>query len=115
MILTYKVCSRFLDIVISLCAIFLLAPILIIVAILLRMTGEGEVFYQQERIGRDGQTFNLLKFATMLKNSMSMQNGAITVRNDPRVLPLGKILRKTKVNELPQLLNILRRHECCWP
>ena len=72
------------------------------------MTGEGEVFYHQERIGRDGQTFNLLKFATMLKNSMSMRNGAITVRNDPRVLPFGKILRKTKVNELPQLLNILK-------
>ena len=108
MIPTYKVFSRFFDIVISFCVILLLLPILIIVAILLRVTGEGEVFYQQERIGRDGQLFNLLKFATMLKNSLSMQNGAITVRNDPRVLPLGKILRKTKINELPQLLNILK-------
>ena len=108
MIITYKVCSRFFDIVISFFAIFLLLPILIIVAMLLRVTGEGKVFYHQERIGRNGQTFNLLKFATMLKNSMLMENGAITVRNDPRVLPLGKVLRKTKINELPQLLNILK-------
>ncbi|MDC0096432.1 sugar transferase [Amylibacter sp.] len=108
MILTYEVLTRVLDIVISICAIFLLSPILMIVAVLLRLTGEGEVFYKQERIGRDGRTFNLLKFATMLKNSMLMQNGAITVRNDPRVLPLGRILRKTKINELPQLLNILK-------
>ena len=108
MILTYEVLTRVLDIVISICAIFLLSPILMFVAVLLRLTGEGEVFYKQERIGRDGHTFNLLKFATMLKNSMLMQNGAITVRNDPRVLPLGSILRKTKINELPQLLNILK-------
>ena len=108
MILTYRVCSRFFDIVLSFSAILLLLPILITVAILLRVTGEGEVFYQQERIGHDGQKFNLLKFATMLKNSMSMQNGAITVRNDPRVLPLGRMLRKTKINELPQLLNIIK-------
>ena len=108
MILTYEVLTRVLDIVISICAIFLLSPILMFVAVLLRLTGEGEVFYKQERIGRDGHTFNLLKFATMLKNSMLMQNGAITVRNDPRVLPLGSILRKTKINELQQLLNILK-------
>lgn len=108
MILTYEVLSRFLDIVISFFAIIIFSPILISLVILLRVTGEGEVFYKQERIGRYGQTFNLLKFATMLKKSMSMQNGEITVRNDPRVLPLGKILRKTKINELPQLLNILK-------
>jgi lipopolysaccharide/colanic/teichoic acid biosynthesis glycosyltransferase len=108
MILIYEILSRILDIVISLCAIFLLSPLLITVAIVLRVTGEGEVFYQQKRVGRDGQTFNLLKFATMLKNSMAMQNGPITIRNDPRVLPLGKMLRKTKINELPQLLNILK-------
>ena len=108
MILIYEVLTRVLDIVISICAIFLLSPILMIVAISLRLTGEGEVFYKQERIGRDGRTFNLLKFTSMLKNSMLMQNGAITVPNDPRVLPLGRILRKTKINELPQLLNILK-------
>ena len=108
MILIYEVLTRVLDIVISVCAILLLSPILMIIAILLRLSGEGEVFYKQERIGRNGRTFKLIKFATMLKNSMSMGNGAITVRNDPRVLPLGRILRKTKINELPQLLNILK-------
>ena len=82
MILIYEVLTRVLDIVISVCAILLLSPILMIIAILLRLSGEGEVFYKQERIGRNGRTFKLIKFATMLKNSMSMGNGAITVRND---------------------------------
>jgi lipopolysaccharide/colanic/teichoic acid biosynthesis glycosyltransferase len=71
------------------------------------MTGEGEVFYRQERIGRGGKPFNLYKFATMLKNSPSLGTGTITVKDDPRVLPVGRFLRKTKINELPQLLNIV--------
>lgn len=61
----------------------------------------------QERIGKYGKKFNLLKFATMLKASPSIGSGTITLRDDPRVLPVGKWLRKTKINELPQLLNIL--------
>lgn len=71
------------------------------------MTGEGEIFYLQERIGKDGRKFRLYKFATMLKNSPSLGTGTVTVKNDPRILPAGKFLRKTKINELPQLLNIL--------
>ena len=108
MIRTYDLISRVLDIFISLCALTFLFPLFLLVAIFLCFTGEGEIFYKQERIGRYGQSFNLLKFATMLKDSMSMKNGAITIRNDPRVLPLGRILRKTKINELPQLLNVLK-------
>ena len=72
------------------------------------MTGEGEIFYLQKRIGINRQSFHLLKFATMLKNSPKLLTGSITIKNDPRVLPFGKILRKTKINELPQLLNVLR-------
>jgi lipopolysaccharide/colanic/teichoic acid biosynthesis glycosyltransferase len=73
----------------------------------LRFTGEGEVFYLQERIGKGRKPFAVKKFATMLKNSANIGTGTITIKNDPRVLPIGKILRKTKINELPQLLNIL--------
>ena len=62
----------------------------------------------QSRIGLNGKTFRLLKFATMLKNSPHIGAGAITVTNDPRVLPIGRFLRHTKINELPQILNILR-------
>ena len=70
-----------------------LAPLLIPVVIILRFTGEGEVFYIQERAGLGGNSFGLYKFATMLKNSPNIGAGEITVRDDPRVLPFGKFLR----------------------
>ena len=99
--------QRFLDIFFSGLALLFLAPLLLPIALLLRLTGEGEVFFLQERVGKDGKPFKLYKFATMLKNSPSIGAGTVTVKNDPRVLPLGRFLRKTKINELPQLLNIL--------
>tara|TARA_B100001750_G_C15480708_1_gene585254 strand:- start:285 stop:965 length:681 start_codon:yes stop_codon:yes gene_type:complete len=98
--------KRFLDIVLSFLALVALAPFLLPVIVILKFTGEGEVFYIQERVGRWGCSFGLYKFATMLKNSPNIGAGEITVRDDPRVLPFGKFLRKTKLNELPQLLNI---------
>ena len=75
--------------------------------IILKFTGEGEVFYSQLRIGRGQKEFALLKFATMLKNSPSIGTGTITVKGDPRILPFGRFLRKYKLNELPQLFNVL--------
>lgn len=100
--------QRSLDIIFSLIAILALSPILIPVIIILKLTGEGEVFFVQKRIGKSGKLFNLLKFATMLKDSPNIGAGTVTLKDDPRVLPLGKILRKTKINELPQLINTLR-------
>jgi lipopolysaccharide/colanic/teichoic acid biosynthesis glycosyltransferase len=99
--------QRFFDLLFSGLALLVLSPLLIPIALLLRLTGEGEVFFLQERVGKDGKPFKLFKFATMLKNSPSMGTGTVTVKGDPRVLPAGKFLRKTKINELPQLLNIL--------
>lgn len=75
--------------------------------IILKFTGEGEVFYSQMRIGRDQKEFALLKFATMQKNSPSIGTGTITLKGDPRILPVGRFLRKYKINELPQLFNVL--------
>ena len=98
---------RIFDILLSLMALLVLCPLLVPIAFILRFTGEGEVFYVQERIGSNERPFGLFKFATMLKNSPHIGTGTITVRNDPRVLPVGRILRKTKINELPQLLNVL--------
>jgi lipopolysaccharide/colanic/teichoic acid biosynthesis glycosyltransferase len=98
--------DRFLDILLSGIALLILSPLLVSISITLRLTGEGEVFFLQERIGKGGKKFNLFKFATMLKNSPNIGTGTITMRSDPRVLPVGKFLRKTKINELPQLLNI---------
>jgi len=100
--------QRTVDIVLATLALLLLSPLLVPIIIALRLTGEGEVFYFQERVGLHGKLFKLYKFATMLKNSPNIGTGTITVRNDPRILPMGHFLRKTKVNELPQLLNIVR-------
>lgn len=98
--------QRTLDAVLSGLAIVCLLPLLLPLALVLRFTGEGEVFYRQQRVGRNGRIFGLMKFATMLKNSPNIGTGEITVRNDPRILPLGGFLRKSKLNELPQLWNI---------
>ena len=91
--------QRIFDIVISFSAILIASPILILVIIILKLTGEGEVFYLQKRVGKNGKEFGLLKFATMIKNSSKIGAGDITLSNDPRVLPFGKFLRKTKINE----------------
>ena len=103
----YNFIKRSTDIILSLTALIILSPILIPICIALLLTGEHEVFYFQERIGRGGKPFMVWKFATMLKNSPNMGTGTVTTRNDPRVLPMGNFLRKTKINELPQLINIL--------
>ena len=99
--------KRFFDIVSSSIALLIFLPFGIIISIVLRLTGEGEVFYLQERIGFRGKSFPVYKFATMLKESPKIGSGDITLANDPRVLPFGHILRKTKLNEVPQLLNVL--------
>ena len=98
--------ERFLDLLFSGLALLLLSPLLIMIVLLLRFTGEGEVFFLQERVGRYGKPFKLFKFATMLRNSPNIGTGTVTLKDDPRVLPVGRFLRMTKINELPQLLNI---------
>ncbi len=98
---------RCLDLVFSLAALLLFSPLVLLIAIALRFTGEGEILYRQIRIGKRGREFHLLKFATMIKNSPTMGSGELTMPNDQRVLPVGRFLRKTKLNELPQLLNVV--------
>ena len=99
--------QRFFDVFFSVLALIFLFPLLMPIICILKLTGEGEVFYIQERVGQDGKVFGLLKLVTMLKNSPNIGAGDITIRDDPRVLPFGKFLRKTKINELPQLWNIV--------
>jgi lipopolysaccharide/colanic/teichoic acid biosynthesis glycosyltransferase len=98
--------QRSFDIIFSGIALVLLSPLLLPLMFILRVTGEGEIFFLQNRVGRGGKHFKLYKFATMLKDSPNMGTGTVTVKNDPRVLPMGGFLRKTKINELPQLINI---------
>lgn len=100
--------KRLFDILCSGIALLVLAIPLIIVMAVLRCTGEGEVWYLQERVGMNGRRFKVYKFATMRKDSEVTGTKDITLRNDPRVLPFGKLLRKTKINELPQVINIFK-------
>jgi lipopolysaccharide/colanic/teichoic acid biosynthesis glycosyltransferase len=104
----YRIIKRFFDLIFSLIALIILLPVFIPIMIILKLTGEHEIFFLQERIGYHNKPFYIWKFATMLKNSPNIGTGIITLRNDPRVTPAGRFLRKTKINELPQVINVLK-------
>lgn len=103
----YIYLKRFFDVIFSVILIILLLPIFIPVAFILIFSDEHQVFYMQNRVGYNNKEFKIFKFATMLKNSMKMGSGSITLRNDPRVTKFGSFLRITKINELPQVFNVL--------
>ena len=103
----YLLIKRFFDLFASIIALLILSPLLIPIVIMLKFTGEGYVWYFQERVGNKNKLFNIYKFATMLKDSPNMAGGLITTKKDPRLTPLGGFLRSSKINELPQLLNIV--------
>jgi lipopolysaccharide/colanic/teichoic acid biosynthesis glycosyltransferase len=104
----YLIIKRTFDFLISLIGLLLISPVFLIIIIILKFTGEKEVFYLQERMGLNNKPFFIYKFATMLKDSPNMGNKALTVRNDSRITKAGKILRITKINELPQILNVIK-------
>jgi lipopolysaccharide/colanic/teichoic acid biosynthesis glycosyltransferase len=100
--------KRLIDLVFSVLLVVLFLPAAIPIMVILRLTGEGKVFYRQPRMGKGGRTFQMYKFATMLEDSPNLGAGDITLKGDPRVLPFGDILRKLKINEVPQVINILK-------
>ena len=104
----YKIIKRFADLLIAAAALIILSPLLIPVMFILSITGEREVFFFQKRIGYKNKPFFIWKFATMLKNSPNTGTGEITLRNDPRVTRFGKFLRMSKLNELPQIVNVFK-------
>lgn len=104
----YKVFKRIIDLLIASIALIVLSPILLLTVLILLFTGEHEVFYFQKRIGYQNKPFNIWKFSTMIKDSPNLGSGEITLRNDPRVTGFGKILRMTKINELPQIMNVFK-------
>jgi len=99
--------KRLLDLFLSATVLLALAVPLVIIIFVLKVTGEREAFYFQKRVGFGGSLIYLTKFATMLKNSPNMGTQDITLRDDPRVLPVGKFLRRTKLNEVPQFWDVL--------
>ncbi len=103
----YRIVKRFFDFLFSLIALVILLPFMIPLMLILLLTGEHEIFYGQKRIGYKNKEFRIWKFATMIKDSPNIGTGEITLRNDPRVTKAGRFLRKTKINELPQLINVL--------
>lgn len=104
----YALLKRFFDFLAAAVALLILSPLLIPIVIGLKLTGEGYIWYFQERVGHKNKLFNIWKFATMLKDSPNMAGGIITTKKDPRITPMGGFLRKSKINELPQLINILK-------
>jgi lipopolysaccharide/colanic/teichoic acid biosynthesis glycosyltransferase len=100
--------KRLVDIVLSSIALLIFAAPLGIIMLILRFTGEGDVWFFQERVGLRGKRFKVFKFATMRRDSETTGTKDITMRNDPRVLPVGRFLRKGKINELPQVINIFK-------
>lgn len=98
--------KRIFDMLVSGTALLVLSPILLVVIAILKVTGEREAFYFQERVGFLGKIIYVTKFVTMVKNAPNMGTQDITLKNDPRVLPIGKFLRKSKLNEVPQLWDV---------
>lgn len=105
--MSYQIFKRVLDLTIAFLALIVLSPLFLVVMAILSVSGEKEIFYRQKRIGLNNTIFLIWKFATMLKNSEKMGTGSVTLRNDPRVTPIGKWLRMTKLNELPQIVNVV--------
>ena len=100
--------KRFLDIVLSALLLVLLSPLMLITAILVKLTSRGTVIFRQERIGKNANVFMMYKFRTMKENSEHTGSGVYSGKGDSRVTGLGKVLRATSIDELPQLLNILK-------
>jgi lipopolysaccharide/colanic/teichoic acid biosynthesis glycosyltransferase len=101
------VMKRILDIVVSLVALMCLLPLMLLVAVLIKLDSSGPIFFRQERIGRGFQPFQILKFRTMIDNAQT-KGRLITSAQDPRITRVGRILRQTKIDELPQLINVLK-------
>ena len=99
---------RVLDVAVSTIGIVMTSPILLAVTFLLHLHYPYRVLFRQDRIGYGGRSFKILKLVTMVPNAEHLPGGGITFERDPRILPLGRILRKTKINELTQLVNVLR-------
>lgn len=106
--MSYNLIKRFFDMLVSFIVLVILTPFFVLVSLLLLFTGENEILYFQERIGYQNKKFKIWKFATMIKNSLLLGSGSITTVNDFRVTKVGKYLRKSKINELPQIINILK-------
>ena len=104
-----KYIKRLLDFILSFIGLVILSPIFLIVAIAIKLESQGPVFFRQERLGKNGNTFKILKFRSMVENAEFIGDG-LSIRNeeDNRITRIGRLLRKTSIDEFPQLLNVLK-------
>src|SRR5690554_3546153 len=101
--------KRFFDFVGALCGLIILSPVFLIIAILIRLDSKGPVFFTQERLGKNGKVFNIIKFRTMIVNAENLGEGLrVSTEDDPRITKVGKVLRATSLDELPQLINVVK-------
>lgn len=113
----YQICKRLFDVIASGIGLILLSPIFLIVAIAIKLDDGGPVFYNSERVGKDGKKFKMYKFRSMkvnadkefkkLKSQNEVSGAMFKMKNDPRVTRVGKFIRRTSIDEFPQLLNVL--------
>ena len=104
----YRAVKRFLDVTASFLGLVLLSPLLLAVSILIKIASRGPVIFRQKRIGRNGKVFEIYKFRSMCVGAEKTGSGVYSGKGDVRVTRIGKILRATSIDELPQLLNILK-------
>lgn len=114
----YGFLKRAIDIIGSLCGLILLSPVLIITGILIKLESKGPIIFVQKRVGINGQEFNMYKFRSMvvnaeelkekLKAKNEMSGPMFKIKDDPRITKIGKFIRKTSIDELPQLINVFK-------
>ncbi|WP_372654675.1 sugar transferase [Halobacteriovorax sp.] len=101
-------CSGFISRVLALIMLILFSPLLLTVAAVIKLSSNGAVFYKQVRVGKDGKEFEIIKFRTMFTDAEAKTGAVLATKDDVRVTKVGKLLRKSHIDELPQLLNVLR-------
>lgn len=104
----YLKIKRVLDFIMSLILLIIVSPLLIIVAILIKLDSKGPIIFKQSRIGENGKVFEVWKLRTMVDNAEQMGTGLTTAEKDPRITKIGKLLRKTSIDEIPQLVNVIK-------
>jgi len=104
----YAVIKRILDFVFALIILIILSPIFLIIALLIKIDSKGAVLFKQDRLGKNGEVFKIYKFRTMCQNAEKKGSGIYTYEEDPRITKIGRLLRKTSLDELPQLINIIK-------
>lgn len=100
--------KRILDFILSLIALIILLPVFLIIGLAIKLDSKGPIFFKQERLGKDGEVFLIYKFRTMIDNAEKVGSGIYTSKTDPRITKVGAFLRRTSLDELPQLINVLK-------